>query len=158
MSFKKVGFIQDRFTQGLIAGLIGWFPQVLFMRSMHFLKIAKFQYLDFTAVLAFNHQPKNLPESLFTEFLVLSLMGVFGAFFALLVKMWSSYNLRLKGAIYGGGVWFSLYVLITLYKMAKIYGKIDFPNAMVNLIGAVIYGFFMAWALLILNRKYDVVN
>jgi len=43
-------------------------------------------------------------------------------------------------------------------KGEKIYGKIDFSTAFFDLLGAVIFGVFMAWALLIINRKFGVEN
>lgn len=156
---EKGSFIQDRFTQGFVAGFIGWIPQMLIMQSLHWIFHAtKFQYLDFVAIMAFNNHPKGILQFLFAEVLVVAVLTTAGSIFAMLVKVISSRSLILKGAIWGGSVWFILYTAVILYKVEKIYGQIDFSTAFFNLLGAVIYGVFMAWALLILNRKYGVEN
>ncbi|HEX3046432.1 MAG TPA: hypothetical protein VHY08_16870 [Bacillota bacterium] len=159
MSFKRGGFIQDRFTQGLVAAIIGWVPQMLVMQTLHWIFHAtKFQYLDFMAVLAFDRRPHGILEFLFAEFLVVAVLGTAGSIFAMLVKVISSRNLLIKGAIYGGSVWFVLYTIVILYKIEGVYGKIDFPTAFFDMMGAVIYGIFLAWGLLYLERKYGVEN
>lgn len=159
MSFqRKEGFIQDRFTQGLVAGLISWVPQFAFIFPMKLFHLTKFIFADFTAIIAFNRRPKGIPEAIYAEFLVIALMATLGGIFAMLLKVIKSRNIRLKGAMYGGGVWFALYILVDLFKMHGIYGKVDFSTSLVNITGAVIYGVSMAWALLILNRKYGVEN
>jgi hypothetical protein len=44
VSFSKIGFMQDRFTQGVIAGLIGFVFQAIFTLSMHALKLSKLRF------------------------------------------------------------------------------------------------------------------
>ena len=61
-------------------------------------------------------------------------------------------------AMYGGTVWFVLFTLVILYKVEAIYGKVDSLTSFLDMMGAIIYGVFMAWGLKFLNRKYGVEN
>jgi hypothetical protein len=159
MSFKKgPGFIRDRFTQGLVAGIIGWVPYVTFILIMFGLHLTKFRYMDFAAILAWGQRPNGFCQSVFAECIIGALVATLGGIFALFLKVISDRNIRIKGAIYGGAAWFILYSVTNLFKLEKIYGEVDFATAVSDMAGAIIYGVVMAWALWILNRRYGMEN
>lgn len=158
MNKKETSFIQDRYTQGLIAGTIGWVPEIIFTWIMFGLHLGKFRYSDIAGVLAWGFRPKGLLEELFAEFIMFALLSTLGGIFAMLVKVISSRNLRIKGAIYGGAAWFIIYTIINLFKVKGIFGKVDFSTAVFNMAGAIIWGLVMAWTLLLLNKKYGIEN
>jgi hypothetical protein len=153
----KTGFMQDRFTQGIMAGIIGWFFQAIFTLSLVALKVSKLSFADFGAVLAFNHKPKGILEFLLAEFIVIVMQSALGGVFAWWIKRIASANILLKGAFFGGFSWFTIFTMATLYKLPEIY-PIGSGTASIILTGSVIYGFMMAWGLLLLNRKFGVEN
>lgn len=157
-SKSEAGFIRDRFTQGLVAGAIGWLPYLVFILIMYAAHLTKFRYMDFAAILAWGQRPDGPLQSIFAECIIGALVATLGGIFAMLVKVISPRNLRLKGAIYGGAAWFVIYSVTNLFKLEKIYGEVDFGTAVFDMVGAIIYGIVMAWVLLILNRKYGVEN
>lgn len=151
--------MKDRIIQGIIAGIIGWAPQFVFTMAMYFgFHLVKLRFLDFAGILAFNHKPAGWLESIFSEVIVLLQMVGLGILFAWVIKIISHYNLVLKGAIYGGLTWFIIYVLAVLNKVKGIYGVVDFNTSVINLVGSIIWGLTLGWALLFLNRKYEVRN
>ncbi|HBF38701.1 MAG TPA: hypothetical protein DDW50_15460 [Firmicutes bacterium] len=158
MSFRdKIGFMQDRFTQGIIAGIIGWFFQAVFTLSLFALKVSKLAFADFGAVLAFNHRAKGVLEFLLAEWIVLVMQAALGGVFAWWMKGIASANILIKGAFFGGFAWFTIFTIATLYKLPKIY-PIGSGTAAIILTGSLIYGVMMAWGLLIINRKFGVKN
>lgn len=155
MNFK----LNDRLTQGFIAGVAGWLPQMLFMQPMYWIfKLIKLQYLDYGAYLSFNHRPEGLSQFLFSEFTVVLFLGFLGVLFSMLIKIISSANLIFKGWLYGALLWFIIFSIFSLFKVNGVYGVIDYNTAIINLIGASIYGIGMSWTLLFLNGKYGVKN
>lgn len=155
----KVGFIEDRFSQGVIAGVLGWVPQLLFTQTVFWIfRGTKFQYLDFAAMMVMNHRPRGWAEYLFSELVVVIMLAFLGALFALAVKVIKSVGILLKGTLFGAISWFLIYTLFTLFKIEGIYHVIDFKTALYNLIGAAIWGGAMSAGLLVLNRKCGVKN
>lgn len=158
ISRNEANFIQDRFTQGLIAGMIGWVPELIFTWIMFGLGLGKLKYSDIAGVLAWGFKPKGFLEQLFAEFIMFALLSSMAGVFAMLIKVIASNNLRIKGAIYGGATWFGIYTVINLFKVKGVFGNVDFGTAVSNMAGAIIWGIVMAWALLLLNRKYGTEN
>jgi hypothetical protein len=153
MSFK----MDDRLTQGFLAGAAGWPPQIVFTATMFKLHFTKLRYLDFAAILTFNHKPQGIWEVIFAEIVVIIFLGVLGIGFSMLLKVVSSENLFFKGWLYGTFTWFAIYAAMTMYKLEHIY-PVDTRTALVSLIAAAIWSIGMTRVLLYLNRKYGVKN
>ena len=147
-------FWGDCFTQGIIAGTIGWIPQACFTTTLYALHLTKLRYLDFAAVLAFNHRPQGLLDSVLAEIVVVCFQAALGGIFALWIKRVSSENILLKGAFFGGFAWFTIFAVTALYKLEGLY-PIDVGTALVNMIASVIYGVATGGALLVITRKYE---
>lgn len=147
--------ITDRLTRGFISGLAGWPLELAFSLIMSGLHLTKYRYLDFAAVLTYNHRPQGLGEVLFAEFVVLIFLGILGIGFSFVLKAVSSSNIYLKGWLYGTFVWFSIYVVMTIFQLKHIY-PVDTMTAASNLIAASFWSVTMTWTNLWLNRKYGV--
>ncbi len=145
----------DRLTQGFIAGMAGWPFQSIFSYIMYGLHLTKYRYLDFAAVLAYNHKPQGLIEIIFAEFVVLIFQGVLGIGFSMFLKTVSGVNIYLKGWLYGTFLWFAIYAVMTIFQLKYIY-PVDTMTAASNLIAASIWSIGMTWVNLLLNRKYGV--
>lgn len=151
--------MNDRFTQGFIAGVIGWFPQELFTLVMFYgFRTVRFRYHDFAALIAFNYKPNSIWDTIFAELLVVIFVGFLGAGFSMLIKTICSVNFHFKGWAYGVFWWFIIYCAITLFTIKGIYETIDSKTALINFIAASIWGVGMARAFLFLNRRYRIQN
>jgi hypothetical protein len=109
---------------------------------MYKLHLTKLRYLDFAAVLTFNHLPKWWGEVLLAEAVVLIFLGVLGIGFSMLLKGISSKNIYFKGWLYGVFMWFVIYAVITMYKLEHIY-PVDTKTALCSLISALIWSIGM---------------
>lgn len=127
---------------------------VWFMYKLHFTKL---RYLDFAAVLTYNHRPQGFFEVLFAVVVVITFLGVLGISFSMLLKFVSTKNLFFKGWLYGTFMWFAIYAIMTLFELKHIY-PVDTNTALISLIAASIWSIGMTWTLLFLNRKYGVIN
>lgn len=137
--------------------MAGWLPEAAFAHAMYWLNLSKYRYLDFAAVLTYNHKPKGLLESIYAEIVVIIFMGILGIGFSMLTKAIFSKNIYLKAWLYGILAWFLIYAVITMYQLKYIY-PVDTGTSFVKLIAASIWGISMAWAYFRLNRKYGVQN
>lgn len=71
--------IDDRTTQGFLAGVIGSVAEMFFILTMFFgFHFNKLRYMDFAAVFAFNHRPVGLFQSIIAEMLVYIFYGLLG--------------------------------------------------------------------------------
>ncbi len=52
----RTDFLKDRLTQGFIAGVAGWPLQIIFTGTLFKFHLTKLRFLDFAAVLTFNHK------------------------------------------------------------------------------------------------------
>lgn len=146
--------MKDRILQGMIAGIIGWLPQFIFTMIMYFgFHLVELRYLDFAGILAFNHKPQGVWESIFAESIVIGQMGGLGILFVLIIEVISSKNLLLKSGLYGGFTWFTIYLIAELFQVKGIYGVVDFKTSISNVIAAVIWGIALGGAFLLLKSK-----
>ena len=153
----KIDFLKDRLTQGFIAGTAGWPLQIIFTGTLFKLHLTKLRYLDFAAVLTFNHTPQGWTEVLFAEAVVIIFMGVLGIVFSMLIKAVTSRNIFFKGWLYATFTWFIIYAIMTMYELKHIY-PVDTSTALYSLITASIWSIGMTWTFLFLNRKFGVEN
>jgi len=155
MSFK----LNDRLTQGFLAGVVGWVPEALFTLPMYgIFHLVKLRYLDYAAILAWGNSPQGLVQSLFAEFVVIIFLGFLGILFTMLIKIVFSDNFVFKGWLFGAVFWFAIFSIFAFFKIKGIVGVVDFKTAFFNLVGASIWGIAMTLVLLFLNRRYGVKN
>ncbi len=151
--------LKDRLGRGFAAGILGWLPTFVFSMAIDLgFHLLKLRFMDFAGILAFDHKPHGFWEALFSEAIVLAQMGALGMLFTLIIAIIARPHLLLKGGLYGGFTWFITYAMADLFKVTGIHGTVDFPTAFFNLIASVLWGTALGWALLWLNRKYDVQN
>lgn len=146
--------LNDRFVQGLIAGICGGISSLAWgMFSRYVLRFTTMLYADFAAALVYGQKAANLPEKLFSHFVVFMFFGLDGILFAFLLKAINRKNLLLKGLFWGGLIWFISYVITLLFKVPGLL-KVPFRTAVSQLIGGLIWG---ATTALVLNYLEDKV-
>jgi hypothetical protein len=148
--------MQDRTTQGFIAGVAGAVAEMVFTLSMfHGFNLIKFRFLDFASMFTFNHEPQGLFQTMIAEAIVWVFMGSLGAIFSLLIKEMGSLNIIMKGGLYGVIVWLLVYVFVTAFRVEVLY-PIDFVTSVIHMIGGVIWGTVMAYVFVYFNARYGV--
>jgi len=157
VSFNKISFLQDRFTQGTIAGIFGAIPQSIFNLSLTAIHISNFSLLRFAGVLAFNHIPNGLLEKVLAKIIVFIMQAALGGLFAWWLKEIECDTILWKGFFFGGTAWFTIVSVATVFRLPGIY-PIGTTTGIIIMLGSAIYGVAMAWGLLILNRKFGVKN
>ncbi|MGE5550948.1 MAG: DUF6789 family protein [Bacteroidota bacterium] len=147
--------IDDRFTKGMIAGTVaGLVLAAENLSSYYLFHFTKRRALDFASILIYGHTPHGLWESLFAELAVFVFTAVLGIIFAFLVPGITSKNYLLKGWMFSVFLWFSIYVIGTLYK-TPIISKIDLPTAASNFISTSIFGVVLAYVLRLLDKRTE---
>jgi hypothetical protein len=157
LNSDKIGFLQDRFTLGTIAGAAGWIPQAVFTLSMYSFHLTKLRYADFAAILAFNHRPQTVWDMILAELVVILFQMALGGVFAWWIGVVGGPNLLWKGAFFGGFAWFIIYTVTALYKLPGLY-PIGSATALFNMISSLIYGVVMGWSYSFLTRKCILKN
>lgn len=150
-------FMHDRFTRGMVAGLLASIPTVAINQISYFLHLSKLRYLEFASTMIFGTLPKNRGEAWFAFFVLIGFFGVLGSVFALLVPFIKSENLVLKSVTFGGMVWFLSYALTTLYKVPQLQ-IVPLNNAISNFIGATVWGLALGYAFGWLDHKQTKSN
>lgn len=144
--------MRDRFTRGMVAGLIASVPTVTLNQASYYLHLSTLRYLEFASIVIFGNLPKNRWEAWFAFFVLLGFFGALGSVFALLVPVIKSENLFLKSATYSAMIWFITYAITTLYKVPELQG-IPLNNAISNFIGATVWGLALGYAYGWLDHK-----
>lgn len=135
--------LDDTFTKGLLAGLVGGIATTTVGLPVYLLRKSTLRFADFSAILIYGHKPTGLLEYLFAMLVHWGFAAVGGIVFAFLLKAISEKNLFLKGWFCGIGIWFFAYVITRLFKVPEL-EKIPLKDAFINFLVSSVYGFVMA--------------
>lgn len=143
--------VEDRFTRGLLAGLIAGVPTFIFNHGLFYLKMTNLRWSDFMSLFIYGRKPVNLAEDVFAVFLVYMLLSFLGIVFAYLLLITNTIHI-LKGCVYGISIWFISYTITFLFKVPEL-EYIPLETAFFNFIGAGIWGVTLALTLKWLDSK-----
>lgn len=146
-------FINDRFTRGLIAGIVAGIMQDALDYAAYLLELNQLRYLDWVGVMMFGRTPVTLLETLLALGGELFFSGVLGVLFAYLVPQIGSKNILIKSWMYGVGTWFSIYGIMTLFKVRGL-AAVDAITASTDVITSSVYGLILGYMLSRINQKY----
>jgi len=135
--------LRDRFTRGLIGGIVGGIVMNIFNLFSYYLGIAELRYIDWAAVVIYGTKPENMIETVFALVGQIIFAGVLGIIFAYLIIFVSSTNYLLKGAVFGAVIWFLLYGISLLYKIESTI-PLHFDTAASDLVGSIIFGVILS--------------
>lgn len=150
--YLKKSVFSDRFTRGFISGLLGGvliFPLNMFSKLL----FDTLAFSDFAGVIIFGHKPISIPEFILATCGVFFFEAFLGGVFAHLITGVQSKNLYLKAWVFSCLVWFGSYAISILFKVPEL-ANIPFKTALSNFIDATIWGLFLAYSLIILDKKY----
>lgn len=145
--------LHDRFAKGFVAGISAGIAFTAINLSSYSLGFAKNRFLDFIGTLALGSPPETLGEQMFSQAIVLVLLGSLGVVFSYLLPQLNEENYLLKGWLFSVIFWFSIYSIGTLFRTPTLY-KIPWQTGITNFIAATVFGPLMAWTIYLLDQKY----
>jgi hypothetical protein len=135
----------DRTTRGLLAGIIaGVVMNVWNLFDYYFLHFTGIRFLDWFAVLVTWTKPENGIQTVI--YLVLQTIiwdGFLGAVFAHLVVSITSKGIVYKSTFYSAILWFLFKVIVNLYRVPVLSGKLSFSGRLSNFIAIILWGLIM---------------
>ena len=144
--------LNDRFSKGLLAGLIAAIAMNLTNLLTHnVLKVSELHILDFASILIHGSKPMNPGELLFALSAQIGFAGVMGMLYAYLIKYLNRKNNILKAIIFSLSIWFMTYAITILFGKIK---HIDAATSITNLLATIVYALVLALVLNILETKY----
>jgi hypothetical protein len=148
----KDRIVNDRFTLGLVSGLIAAMAMSLLNYIFIYTTSAKTLFSDFVGIMLFGSKPNSLTEIFIATIAHFLLGGILGVVFSYLVLLVSENNLVLKGITYGAVTFFILFSLGVLFKISGLERSIV-PTVLSKGIGSAFYGFVLAYVMLLLKRS-----
>lgn len=139
--------MQDRFTRGFVAGLIGGTVAAVFSFTSGFMGFTTLRIADWLGIFIFAHTPPfSVGEIAYATLGQLTMAGVLGVGFAFWLPHVSSRNLLFKGWFFSVTVWFALYAISTLFNLQGT-APLPLKTAISNFVSATIFGLVQAYAL-----------
>lgn len=137
----------DRFFRGLVAGIIGGVVMNIWsLISFNILHFTDKRFLDWAAVMLYGQLSGGLFEEIMALMAQILFVGFLGILFAFFIPHVTSRGYILKGLFYGFITGFFIYAIPVLFKTPFLY-KTDFPTAVSNLIGGLLWGLTLALTL-----------
>lgn len=148
--------ITDRFTRGLLAGIIAGIITKAYDILAYYLNFSTFRWLDVAGIITYGRKPLSTVEAIFATLSTWFFHALLGVIFVYLIqRLFSSDNLFLKGWFYGVTCWFLIYALIIIFKVPE-FSIIPLKTSVSNFIGASIWGLVLAAVLQRLEKPSDI--
>ncbi|MEW6182973.1 MAG: hypothetical protein AB1500_07325 [Bacillota bacterium] len=147
--------LSDRMARGFIAGVFAGAIQDAVDYLSYALNINDLRYIDWVAIIIFNHKPTSISETALAAGGELFFSGILGVVFAYLIPKVTSKNFLFKGWVYGVLVWFALYSIMELFKVKGL-TAINVSSAASDVVTSSIYGLLLAVSLIWLDKKVRV--
>ena len=144
--------IMDRFTRGLIAGMVAGIPMNIWSLTANYINLSDTRLLDWGAIMIFGHYPQNTIQLITGQLAQLLWTGFVGIIFSFLVPIITSRLFLLKGAFYGFIMGFVFYAIPVLLE-TKYLSVTSTGTAISNAISGIIWGLTLAAVLRLLNEK-----
>jgi hypothetical protein len=149
-----VKIMNDRFTNGLLAGVMAGLVHAAFsLTSKFILKWTEKSVAGFGALLSFNRPPEGIFEHVWGLLVYLGGAAGLGVIFAYLILLITSEKLFLKAIVFSMGSWFLLGDVL----VPRISGTTDAPFTLGTVssaaVGSVLFGIVLAYAYDYLVRK-----
>lgn len=148
--------LNDRFTRGLLAGIIAGILTKVYDLTAYYLHFSTLRWFDVAGTLIYDRKPFSFWEAFFATLGTWFFHTFLGVIFVYLIKKpLLSNNLILKGWFYGVAWWFIIFAVIILFKVPDI-SLVPLKTSLSNFVGASIWGLLLASALQWLDRKNNI--
>lgn len=131
--------MRDRFTRGLVAGIVAGIVPFFINWGAFTLNLNTLRWSEFIGMLILGDLPATTGEMLFTIAAQFILLGILGVIFAYLLPLLSVENYQLKGSLYGLAIWFLAFIIVHLFKIGGIF-EIPLKTAATNAVAGLFWG------------------
>ena len=137
----------DRFTRGLIAGIVGAVAMNLWtVIAVNILNWQIIRFIDWAGVILYGELPRTHLEGFFALVIQLLWGGLLGIIFSFILPHITSRAYLIKGVYFGIIAGFIIFAVPTIFQMPLL-GKLSFITVLSNLIGGTIWGLTTAQTL-----------
>lgn len=147
--------IEDRFTRGFVAGIIGGIAMNVVSFISIMLNIVKITYADWGGKMIFGQKPRHAMESLVGLLGQTFFCGILGILFAYLILVVSAKNMVFKGWVFGLTCWFLLYSLAVLANLTDI-SILYLDTALSDIVTTSVYGISLGLVFKWLTRRESI--
>ncbi len=149
--------MKDKFLVGFIAGVIGAMSAAVISIPLYMLKLNKLLLIDYAAILITGKKPQGALEFTFGMLLHWGFSGAAGILFSYLInhEFITNKNLWLKGWMFGLGLWFTINILTTIFKVEGL-SVVPVGTAIINALASSLFGIVMALMFNWLNNMKNV--
>jgi hypothetical protein len=147
---------QDRGTAGMIAGASASVIQIIYGQIMKTTGLTDRTFTDFAKIFIMYNKYSGILSLIIGVITQIILGSLLGTGFAFFIKKTSNNYLYLKGLSSGGLAWLFFGISGTVYKL-PLFFKLPPQQAIIIFIGALIYGFFLAYFLNLLEKKSNLI-
>ncbi|MCK8818070.1 hypothetical protein MWH28_11945 [Natroniella sulfidigena] len=147
--------MRDRFTRGLIAGVIAGLPSLLFNIGAYTLNFTNLLWGDFMGVFLFGDRPVGVAEVVFSSIAQALFLGGLGIIFVFLLPLISSQHYLLKSSIYGLAIWFISFAIPFLFQLPKL-ADVELQTVISNFISGLLWGLALGIVLNWLDDRLKV--
>ncbi|KJS85152.1 MAG: hypothetical protein JM58_09250 [Peptococcaceae bacterium BICA1-8] len=141
---------KDRFTLGLVSGLIATISMSLLNYIFILITPAKNLFSDFVGIMLFGSKPNSLDQIIIALVAHVFLGGILGIVFAYLLLLITEKNLIIKGITFGTLAFLFMFSLGVIFKITGLEHSLT-PTVLTKGIGSAFYGFVLAYSMLLLR-------
>lgn len=138
--------IDDTFLKGYIAGLVASVATTVVDLISYSINFTQVRYLDFASIIMFERFPTTTNETVFAQAIDIFWQGFLGTMFALIItKVITPNYLKIKGWLFGTGVWFAIYGASRLFSLPAL-GRVSLQTSFSHFITASVFGLVLAYS------------
>jgi hypothetical protein len=145
--------LNDRFIKGVIAGTIAGLAKNIPDIFLHnVLKTSEKSFWDYASIIVSGRHPLGLFEQTYSFFFEIIFSIFLGLIYILLIPyLKTNYNF-LRGAIYGGIVWFAIRAWVVSFQISPLLQE-GRNTMIVNSLLSILFGIILEWIIQLLLKK-----
>jgi hypothetical protein len=148
--------MRDRFTAGLISGMSASLVQIIYGLIIKAIGLTDRTFTDFARIYIMYKTYHGVVPFLIGFFTQIILCALVGVGFAFLIEKTSSKYLYIKGLGTGAIIWLFFGMSGTMFRLPLFFKLPPIP-ALITFIGALIYGFFLAYFFKLVETKTNLL-
>lgn len=144
---RQVFNLENRFTNGLIAGAAGGITMNIFsLFDYHVIHGTRLTFLDWSAVMLYGERTQSLWGNIFAMIAQIIFTSFLGVIFAYVVVKIEDRSYIFKGWYYGIACWLTIYGVDILLKLHDL-DRIPVKTAVSNFLGSSVFGITLGYIL-----------
>jgi len=146
--------MEDRFTPGMFAGLIGDVVLQIYFIILQIFGITVLTYVDYGKILIMGKPFRGALAYILGTICEFTLGGILGIFFSYIVKYTTSYFYLVKAVFLSFGAWLIFLVPGTLFRL-PMFSVVLPTSALLMLAGSLLWGITTGISLKVLTKNFE---